>query len=288
MPNIKPEMDDQIKTNERLLHELDGTSLTFESSATGKSDSHPVDLEERILALARESVKQVAMVQLFHGNIRTLLDNELEKQKKGWLTIYDQNLSTMLGKLPPSSVIGVILDSPTGKNFVFSFMAELSVPLYLISTSMGKIQIEEMIASRVLTHSISLYLKGKIEKSLYIGETEGLEFPVGKCAVFLFLESGQLGSKELSPGMIDEFKRRFTPKNGYLFIVVEKRFFHGYQGESTLSYISETSLNIIRFFEEQSGRFLELSGFYSMKTHQLKLIDDFSVRTKTVGRDVIV
>jgi hypothetical protein len=288
VPDIKAEIDNQVTTNERLLQELDGRSLGFESSAADGANSHPVDLEERILAVARESVEQVAMIQLFHGNVRTPLDNMLDKQKKGWLTIYDQNLSTMLGKLPPSSVIGVILDSPMGKNFVFSFMAELSVPLYLISTSMGKVQLEEMVASRVLTHSISLYLKGKIEKSMHIDETDGLDFPIGKCAVFLFLESGQLSNKELNPGMVDEFKRRFTPRNGYLFIVVEKRFFHGYQGESTLSYISETSLNNIRFFEEQNGRFLELSGFYSMKTYQLKLIDDFSVRTKVVGRDIIV
>jgi hypothetical protein len=288
VPDIKSDILKQIDVNEKLLQEFDGSNLKTDVSGSIDSGTNGVSLEDKIIKLAKESVEQVAMVQLFHGNVTTPLDSEVAKQKKGWLSVYDQNLSAVLGKLAPSSTIGIFLDSPTGKNFVFSFMAELSVPIYIISTSMGKVQIEEMIANRVITPSIYLYLKGKVEKSLNIDEADELKLPIGKCVVFLFMESGQLNGRDMDLGMVDLLRKKFTPPNGYLFIVVEKRFFMGDKGEALLSYISETSLNNIRFFEEKSGRFLEISGFYSMKTYQLKLVDDFSARTKVVGRETIV
>jgi hypothetical protein len=83
--DIKPDIPKQINTNEKLLQEFDGNNLKMEVSGGVNSNTNGVSLEDKILAVAKESVEQVAMVQLFHGNVATPLDNEVVKQKKGWL-----------------------------------------------------------------------------------------------------------------------------------------------------------------------------------------------------------
>ena len=85
MLDIKPDIPKQINTNEKLLQEFDGNNLKMEVSGGVNSNTNGVSLEDKILAVAKESVEQVAMVQLFHGNVATPLDNEVVKQKKGWL-----------------------------------------------------------------------------------------------------------------------------------------------------------------------------------------------------------
>ncbi|MEM3192143.1 MAG: hypothetical protein QW292_08655 [Candidatus Parvarchaeota archaeon] len=167
-------------------------------------------------------------------------------------------------------------------------MAELVKPIYVFSSSMDHTQIMEMMASKVITPAIYLDLKGKIDIAERIDEFNGSTPIPDRSVVFIFIESPQLNGREIDYGTIDVFKKRFTPKNGYLFIVVEANYFSGSYGESLLSYISSTSVNTMIYREESGAKLLELTGFYSSKIHQLKIIDDITIRTKFMGRGFFV
>lgn len=287
MPDIAEHLKSQVEKNDRMIQELESIELFPVGSVNdGGQTSSTVDL---ILKYSKEAIEQIARMQLFYGvDIKTKLEGLAESQRKGWLSVHDSNISRAFARLPPSSVIGLMLDSPSGKNFVFSLMADMSVPIYVVSTSMGRVQIEEMIASKVMTSAIYLDVKSKIQQSLSIDESDEFILPMEKAIVFFFLESGRIGNDEVDFAMIDQMKKKFTPPNGYLFFIVEKNFFPGSQGASLLSYISNSVVNTVTFREEQGGKFIELSGFYSSKTYQLRLQDDISVKTKVMGRDYFV
>ncbi|MEM0135833.1 MAG: hypothetical protein QXU18_11535 [Thermoplasmatales archaeon] len=121
----------------------------------------------------------------------------VDSKLREWLEVYDSNLTTALQRLPPSSVIAIMLNSPTGKNFVFSFMAELIKPIYIFYSSMDHTQIMEMMASKVITPAIYLDLKGKIDIAERIDEFNG-SIPIpDRSVVFIFIESPQLNGKEI-------------------------------------------------------------------------------------------
>lgn len=285
MPDLPTALEIQIEKNSKIKEDLDKLDFTGIGALNSSRGNSGIDLESYILKIDAKSVEAVAMAQKITGiDMKTPLDKEISNQRRGWLSVHDTNIEQALKRLPPSSVIALMMESGAGRSFAISLMSEMPKPIYVISTSMGRLQIEDMIASKVMTESIYLDLKGKIEKSLRIDEMDEFILPAGRASVFLFMESGRIGNKQLDFGMIDEFKRKFTPPDGYLFLVVEKTFFPGIEGASLLSYISTSSVNTITFSEYEGSKYLEFSGFYHSKTQRLKLIGDFGIETRTLGR----
>lgn len=283
MANLPEELKREIEKTLDVIQDLEKGSVRLEVAGEGDSQRGPDVCVTR--DKVDDALKRVAEMQLYHGmDTETVLEKYMDKPRRGWLSILDTNLDKTFGRLLPSSVIAVILDSPSGRGFVFTMMAKMSCPFYIISTSMGAVQIDETISSSVLTYAIDHDLKTRLRQSLSIIDRGKFVMPMDKAVVVLMIDSPMVNGKVLNYGMLDEMIRSFTPQNGYLFVVMERRFFQDAVGMSLLSYISMSAVNTM-VYREQDGKYIDLSGFNSRKTYHLRITDDNSLRTKALERD---
>lgn len=281
MDNVRDIIRSRINKNFELINAIEADGLPEDMKGT--------DLLDNFSRVAVDSIRKIAEVQIFNSSdMGTDAGEYLKGMRRGWLTVVDKNLARAFCRLPVSSSIFVSMNSNTGKYLVVALLADFavrSIPLYIVSTSMGSVQIDEMLRTFSGPEENYITIRNSISRSGNISEFSDFTLDKEKSIVFFFMDSPFLGGTRMDLGHVDEIRRKFTPPNGYLFLVSNSEFF---KDSPLLSYLNSSFVNNISIIERDNETLIDFTGFHSPKLNQLRVIDLMFARTAVMGRDFFV